>query len=193
MLAACEPLQKLEAEGVADVAAFSARCLVNGHVDAEKLAALAGATGLSADALTGCSEALSQILLMCCKRNCSTKDFSMGLLDLGLAEPKLKALSLAYEAHYPAIRRFLGDMSLQLPHYHNLDWRVDVELASRSQRQIVSPKFVLDLETRDQDDVPQHVVFQSDFAVLQEVAAQLEAAVQETRSKHSSRIQRYVK
>jgi hypothetical protein len=46
------------------------------------------------------------------------------------------------------VRAQLSESSLQLPHYVNLDWRLDVQLGSRALRQQFEPTLMLELETQ---------------------------------------------
>lgn len=85
------------------------------------------------------------------------------------------------------------DLSLRLPHYHNLEWRLDVQLSSRMLRNQVSPVLLLELETRDAVDVSRKQLLQIDYANLDHLVKEIEHAVKEVNTKHSRRIMRYVK
>lgn len=42
-----------------------------------------------------------------------------------------------YLDNFARMRMLLTDLSFKLPHYNNIDWRLDVQLASRCLRQQV--------------------------------------------------------
>jgi len=107
----------------------------------------------------------------------------------------------------------LPDLSLQVPHYHNLEWRLDVQLGSRMLRSQIAPTLLVERETRDvqaptadsEDPATaaapaataatashKHLL-QLDWANLDHLVQQLERAVKEVNTKHSRRVLRYVK
>jgi hypothetical protein len=58
------------------------------------------------------------------------------------------AVPQLFVANCKEIRTHLSDLSLKLPRYANLDWRLDVQLSSRSLRQQFTPSLLLELETK---------------------------------------------
>jgi hypothetical protein len=58
------------------------------------------------------------------------------------------AVPQLFVANCKELRTHLSDMSLRLPRYANLDWRLDVQLSSRSLRQQFTPSLLLELETK---------------------------------------------
>ena len=55
-----------------------------------------------------------------------------------------------YQEHCREVRAILSHMNLDLPHYHNLEWRLDVQLASRSLQQQAEPTVTMRLHTTDE-------------------------------------------
>ena len=49
-------------------------------------------------------------------------------MTLGFSEEMRQALLDLYLAQRREIRDILNEMSMDLPHYHNLEWRFDVEV-----------------------------------------------------------------
>ena len=54
-----------------------------------------------------------------------------------------------YQENCQEVRAILSHMTMELPHYHNLEWRLDVQLASRSLQQQADPSLTLRLHTKD--------------------------------------------
>ena len=54
-----------------------------------------------------------------------------------------------YQENCHEIRSILSEMSMDLPHYHNLEWRLDVQLASRALQRQAQPSVLFRLHTRD--------------------------------------------
>ena len=50
-------------------------------------------------------------------------------MTLGFSEEMRQALLDLYLAQRREIRDILNEMSMDLPHYHNLEWRFDVEVS----------------------------------------------------------------
>ena len=46
------------------------------------------------------------------------------------------------------IRSLLGNLGMTLPHFHDLGWRVDVQVASRAVRRQVEPVALLNLQIK---------------------------------------------
>lgn len=76
-------------------------------------------------------------------------DFQDSIMVLGFPEELNKELLGLYQENCKEIRSILSSMSMDLPHYHNLEWRFDVQLASRSLQRQTQPVVVLRLHTKD--------------------------------------------
>ena len=68
---------------------------------------------------------------------------------LGFPEELNKELLALYQENCKEIRSILSSMSMDLPHYHNLEWRFDVQLASRSLQRQTQPVVMLRLHIKD--------------------------------------------
>lgn len=76
-------------------------------------------------------------------------DFQDSIMVLGFPEELNKELLALYQENCKEIRSILSSMSMDLPHYHNLEWRFDVQLASRSLQRQTQPVIMLRLHTKD--------------------------------------------
>ncbi|CAG5116756.1 unnamed protein product [Candidula unifasciata] len=119
-------------------------------------------------------------------------DFQDSLMTLGFSEETRSTLLELYLEHRREVRQILDDMSLDLPHYHNLEWRFDVQLASRSLRHQVAPLVLLKLQTKD-DEAKKTTLLQTDPVNLVHVTHVLEEALQEMKSGYFRRIARNIK
>ena len=75
-------------------------------------------------------------------------DFLDSILVLKFPEELNKELLQLYQENCKEIRAVLSEMSLNLPHYQDLEWRCDVELASRSLQRQAQPSVLLRLHTK---------------------------------------------
>jgi len=86
--------------------------------------------------------ALSFLLVKAAKLNLTVQEFTDSLAILTFAEDKNKLLLKTYEENKAVIRSLQEDLSFELPHFSDLRWRLDVQLATRSCRDQVNPLFV---------------------------------------------------
>jgi COMM domain containing 2 len=52
-----------------------------------------------------------------------------------------------YFQHRKEIRVLLEELSFELPHFDDLNWRLDIQVASRALRGQVNPLFIIELQT----------------------------------------------
>ena len=94
-----------------------------------------------------------------------------------------------YNTH-PKILKF----SASIPRYSDLNWRLDVEVSSRTRAQAVTPSFVLQLNTvsGSMGDSKDQVLMTSDYANMQHMRTELAAAVAAMKSTRALRVTRYL-
>lgn len=86
----------------------------------------------------------------------------------------------------------MSKLSIGPASYHNLEWRLDVQLASRTLRRQVNPVFLLKLDVQDGSAIKSHIL-QTDPANLIHLTEQLEAALSEMKTAYVRRIVRNIK
>ena len=86
----------------------------------------------------------------------------------------------------------MGELSFDVPHYVDLQWRLDVLLASRSLRNQVKPVFLLQLDTKDGDRITSQFL-EADPTDLRHITAELEVALAEMKAANVRRVLRNVK
>lgn len=104
-------------------------------------------------------------------------------------------LSKFYESKQKEIQGVLSKLEVKESHYHDLDWRFEVIVASRSLLDQVTPIITMDLQLKTENgtgdgDRVEHVLLQTDPTNLVHIAEELEKALNESRSRHSRKIQR---
>ncbi|XP_062306271.1 COMM domain-containing protein 2 isoform X2 [Osmerus eperlanus] len=138
-------------------------------------------------------EGLMYLLTESCKLLISEVDFQDSVLVLGFSEELNQLLLQLYLEHRKEIRSILNQLSPSLPHYDNLEWRLDVQLASRALRQQVKPVVTLKLHLEDNEGVKRARVLQTDPATLLHLISNLETALAEIKTNHCRRILRNIK
>ncbi|XP_025079948.1 COMM domain-containing protein 2-like isoform X2 [Pomacea canaliculata] len=137
-------------------------------------------------------EGLMFLLLESSKLMLSEIDFQDSIISLGFPE-KLQSLLLElYLTNRLEIRAVLAHMSVDLPHYHTLEWRFDVQLASRCLRHQPRPQILMKLHLKDSDETKTHLL-QTDPVNLVHLTQVLDAALQEIKSPYCRRICRNIK
>ncbi|XP_041125675.1 COMM domain-containing protein 2 [Polyodon spathula] len=137
-------------------------------------------------------EGLMYLLTESSKLMISEVDFQDSVLVLGFPEELNKLLLQLYLDNQKEMRNILSELAPNLPHYHNLEWRLDVQLASRALRQQIKPTvtFKLHLEQNGKESAK---VLQTDPATLLHLIQQLEQALGEIKTTHCRRIVRNIK
>uniref|UniRef100_H0ZMD9 COMM domain containing 2 n=1 Tax=Taeniopygia guttata TaxID=59729 RepID=H0ZMD9_TAEGU len=122
----------------------------------------------------------------------SEVDFQDSIHVLGFSDELNKSLLQLYLDNRKEIRSILGELAPRLPSYHSLEWRLDVQLASRSLRQQIKPVVTMKLHLNQNEDQTAQVL-QTDPATLLHLIQQLEQALGEMKMNHCRRIVRNMK
>ncbi|XP_068176127.1 COMM domain-containing protein 2 [Antennarius striatus] len=123
----------------------------------------------------------------------SEVDFLDSVLVLGFGDELNQILLKLYLQHHSQIRCILNQLPSNLPAYHSLEWRLDVQLASRSLRQQVVPVLMMHLLLTTADNSRRSRVFQTDPSTLLHLISTLEAALAAMKTSHARRILRNLK
>lgn len=137
-------------------------------------------------------EGLMYLLVESAKLMVNEIDFLDSIVTLGFDEELNKELLSLYQENSVEIRCVLQEMSMDLPHYHDLEWRLEVGMGSRALQQQVEPSLILRLHTKD-GDVSCNQVFETDPVNLLHLTKSLESALNELKSQHCRRIMRSIK
>ncbi|KAG9494273.1 COMM domain-containing protein 2 [Eleutherodactylus coqui] len=137
-------------------------------------------------------EGLTYLLTESSKLMISDIDFQDSVLVLGFPEELNKVLLQLYLENRKEIRQILSELEPNLPQYHNLEWRLDVQLASRSLRHQIKPTVTMKLHLKENDELETSVL-QTDPATLVHIIQELEQALAEMKTNHCRRIVRNIK
>lgn len=139
-------------------------------------------------------EGLVNLLLESCRYKLSTKDFRDSVIALGFSEDQEVILGEFYSSKRDEILGVLPNIGFKLPEYHDMEWRFEVQLASRSLLKQVAPLITLDLSIKnpDKEESVEHVLLQTDPNNLLHITQVLEEALQEGRSQHIRRLSRVI-
>ncbi|XP_019727318.1 COMM domain-containing protein 2 [Hippocampus comes] len=141
-------------------------------------------------------EGLMYLMTQSSKHMLSEVDFVDSVLSLEFGDELNQRLLQMYQQHRSEIRSILSLVSTSLPAYHNLEWRLDVQLASRSLRQQVAPTLATKLHLthgRGSGTEQSCRVLHMDLGTLLHLISILEGALSTLKSTHARRILRNIK
>ena len=124
----------------------------------------------------------------------SPTDFDLYLLNFSLTQKSVQIVSKKYQENHQTLKNILTKKNETsfgtefIPHYKSLEWRLDVEVERRSVRKIMNPKFIMKLET-SQDEL----LMSADYQDLKHCCSVLENALKEIKSNNVRRIKQYIK
>uniref|UniRef100_A0A6B2LK08 COMM domain-containing protein n=1 Tax=Arcella intermedia TaxID=1963864 RepID=A0A6B2LK08_9EUKA len=137
-------------------------------------------------------DALCYLFIEAAKLNLKEQDFVDSLLILAFSDEHNNTLKDTYVANKLEIRNLLTDMTMQIPHFSNLDWRFDMELSSRTCRNLLNPLFILQIETETAPLQKNTQTFQLDYANLKHLTSELEMALDTTKLVYARRVSRNI-
>jgi len=213
-------LCSLSPEMLVEFCRMSLETIRNGTPNKKIYARAAEQLKIDVSMISSSISALADIFLVGAKQDLSVSNFTLSLTDIPSSVPSpdavkinlnqtvIKSLAEYYINNVREIRKILSDLSMGLPHYKNLDWRIDVQLASRSLRHDATPSFLLELQTcgpniiltsnegkeiQKQKETTQIHCLQSDYANLKHICSELEKALEQSKSVYARRLLRHVK
>ncbi|XP_047443792.1 COMM domain-containing protein 2 [Mugil cephalus] len=140
-------------------------------------------------------EGLMFLMTESSKHMISEVDFMDSVLVLGFGEDLNQILLQLYLQHHNQIRSILRQLPSNLPAYHKLEWRLDVQLSSRSFRQEVFPMLTMSLLFKRSCDNCSDFsrILQTDPSTLLYLISTLEVALASMKTSHARRILRNIK
>eukprot|EP00761_Pharyngomonas_kirbyi_P000697 gb/GECH01000697.1/.p1 GENE.gb/GECH01000697.1/~~gb/GECH01000697.1/.p1 ORF type:complete len:204 (+),score=58.04 gb/GECH01000697.1/:1-612(+) len=140
-------------------------------------------------------KALSYIYAESSKANISDQDFVLSLveLDINLESDIISIMKDVYSEHKDELRRLLSSFSLDIPEYISLQWRLDVEVASRQNYVKSNPSYImqLDLKRSSSNETESHFL-QSDIGTLKHMCSTLEDALKDLETPYARKIRHYI-
>ncbi|XP_061538785.1 COMM domain-containing protein 2 isoform X2 [Phycodurus eques] len=141
-------------------------------------------------------EALMYLVTQSSKHTLSEVDFVDSVLSLEFGDELNQSLLQLYMQHRGEIRGILSLVPSSMPAYHNLEWRLDVQLASRSLRRQAAPTLTTRLHLTHGHGSGTEVrgrVLRVDLGALLHLISILEGALGALKSTHARRILRNIK
>jgi len=155
-------------------------------------AGAARALNIDARQVESVVQSMAHLFSESAKYSISEADFVATLVLLGFSKEKSDMLKEVYLDNKQEIRRVQTALSMDLPHYSDLEWRLDIQLSSRALRNQISPVFLLRLDTNESGKTASQFL-QTDYNNLKNLTEELEKALKESKSAYTRRIMRNIK
>eukprot|EP00729_Bicosta_minor_P006343 gene6343-13205_t len=120
-------------------------------------------------------------------------DFHDSIIILGYPADLNELLLKIYMENRTEIRDIMAKLSMVIPSYQNMHWRLDAQVASRTLKQQAEPAVVMKLDTVGPGTDTTSVLLQTDPTTLAHITRELEAALKAVKSSHYRRITRAIK
>jgi len=192
-----------------EFAKITVNIILKGDVAARGYAKAASALQVTVDAVDQGVKMLCDIFIRSAQSNLSAVQMTEFLQDLGFHNETRECLVDYFTQQFQEIRGLVAVPRLNVPSYRKLEWRMDVQLGSRSLFNQAEPSFLLKLslnrehaggaptfvgkqslskalnKERTEKDV---IYLETNYATLKTICSQLEQALAERRSSRSRRI-----
>ncbi|XP_068675952.1 COMM domain-containing protein 2-like [Montipora capricornis] len=185
-------LTSLEIDVVLEFARISLDFILKGSSNPKIFQAAAQKLGVDSKTVKNGISGLQHVFNESSRLMIGEIDFQDSILTMGFSEEVIAELLKMYLANRKEIRSILVEMTMAIPHYHDLEWRFDVELASRSLRHQTNPIIVMRLHTKEGEKKIADIL-QTDPVNLIHLTNELENAIQEMKTAHCRRIVRNIK
>mmetsp|Transcript_41225 Transcript_41225/g.68984 ORF Transcript_41225/g.68984 Transcript_41225/m.68984 type:complete len:208 (-) Transcript_41225:232-855(-) len=187
-------LTKLDENVVTEFARTSLDILRKGTLNTKGFASAGKKLGVTAEDIQQSCLALCHILLETGRSEPDVAAFGEYLHDLGFRADARQALIQFSTINGLELRAMaVQTTSLShLAHYKQLEWRLDVQMASRSMRREATPSYLLKLTTETPDGTQASQVMQADLATMRHWSRQVDAALAEATSASTRRLMRHV-
>lgn len=201
-----KPLEQLPADTIRDFCKAVRDMIVKGSVNSRLYTSASQKLGWDAETARRAFEALGALLLEAAKGNLAGEEFerSIPLAFEQMDAEARKALAEFYSENVSQLRAALGEVSMSVPEYADLEFRAECGIARRGARESFEPSATLRLrvcEPQSQSQSQSQLVnsslqthlFESDPATLRHIIEQLEEAQRTMKLSYVKRVLRYVK
>jgi hypothetical protein len=114
--------------------------------------------GASVEEVGRCIMGISKLLINAVRRRLVSKvSFAAFAQRIGVPEPAVEPMAAFFVQNREAVVQCVGELSMQLPRYQNLDWRLDVEVSRRMAHDVYEPNFMFKLDTIDTEEQSQYM------------------------------------
>jgi hypothetical protein len=133
-----------------------------------------------------------QLILEIKKKKLNEKEIRDSLTLFGIKPELIAQIERSIIANSKRIHVYLSKLKLDTLAFHDLEWRLDIKVASRSLRRQVEPEILLKFDLSKQQQQLETKVLQTDIVNLNHLTSCLEDALNEIKSNYCRRVFRSV-
>lgn len=192
-------LVELDETVVADFSRFALELLRKGTAMSKGFNGAAKRLNVTVDEIRQMCYALCHVFSEAARSSTSEAVLGEYLHELGFRAGARQTLIQFFLENMEEIRDKSMNSQLDIPHYKQLEWRLDVQIASRSMRHEAVPSYLLKLTTQkgtnkagSTSETEEHWM-QADYPVLLQWCQQIETALQGAQAGDTRRMLRMIK
>eukprot|EP00241_Pyramimonas_parkeae_P011833 CAMPEP_0114232816 /NCGR_PEP_ID=MMETSP0058-20121206/4820_1 /TAXON_ID=36894 /ORGANISM="Pyramimonas parkeae, CCMP726" /LENGTH=203 /DNA_ID=CAMNT_0001344339 /DNA_START=260 /DNA_END=871 /DNA_ORIENTATION=- len=188
-----QTLTTLDDGAVMQFASIALEILRKGPTATKGFASAAKKLGTSVDSIQTMCKALCHALLEAARSEPSEAALGEYFHELGFTGDSRQALVQFYADNHKEIRELGLATNLEYAHYKSIEWRLDVQVASRSLRREATPSFLLNVVTETPDGKQESCTFEADYETMLNWHQQAEQALKAATSTDTRRLMRHVR
>ena len=183
-----EFLKKIDVDVAIEFANISLQFLQNG-INKKMFKAASQKLNVEISVVENSIFGLMQLFLEASKMKLNDLDFYDSLMVHSFSSELATMIKDLYLQNVKSLSSNLKVNMPQLPRYKNLEWRLDIKLASRSLYNQLSPAILLKLAVENHVGTETKLL-QTDLSTLHHMIAEIEDALNQSKSKH---VQRFIR
>ena len=184
-------LNSIEQDVAIEFASISLKFL-NSGINKKVIKSAAQKLGVSIETVENCILGIMQLFLEATKSKLNEEEFFDSMIVHNFSTELSKSLQSLYREQVKETRSKLKQNAPTLSTYKNLEWRLDVKLASRALYNQLDPSILLKLATDDSDGSNKIELLKVDISMLNKLISELEMALSEDKVKHVQRFLRNI-
>ena len=184
-------LNSIEQDVAIEFASISLKFL-NSGINKKVIKSAAQKLGVSIETVENCILGIMQLFLEATKSKLNEEEFFDSMIVHNFSTELSKSLQSLYREQVKETRSKLKQNAPTLSTYKNLEWRLDVKLASRALYNQLDPSILLKLATDGSDGSNKIELLKVDISMLNKLISELEMALSEDKVKHVQRFLRNI-
>ncbi|CAF0726171.1 unnamed protein product [Brachionus calyciflorus] len=165
---------------------------INKEINTKAISNAAAKLNIQPPDLKELIELITWIFLENARLDLNVKELKESLLLVGIKEEIFSEIELNAKTNQNQLQNLIDKTKIETLSYDNLEWRVDIKLATRSLLEIVEPEIVFKFDLKKGDERRVTKVLQTDVVNLNYLTNSLENALNEIKSNYCRKVFRNI-